>query len=190
MKLRFCVFITWCCLSVGYVNAQSTQGTDSSYGNGGVVFGAKAGLNISSFLGNDFANISPKPGAYVGGLVEIPGIFENFYLQPELLLSFQGANVGPGNMNLTYVHLPVMGRYHIFDGIAVEFGPQIGILVGDNVEDYNSVPNSVNFGLNLGGGFRLDSFYFQARYGVGLSKVIDNTDLKNGIFSLGACYFF
>lgn len=192
MRVKFFAFFATLFFGLVGMNAQEVQGSGPSDGIEELRFGVKAGLNVSTFLGNDFVDITPKLGAYFGGMAEIPVFFDNFYLQPELLFSFQGADVGPGNLNLTYIHLPVMAKYHFTDKIAVEIGPQLGFLLGDNGEDYGTVDtNTVHVGLNLGGGYRLnDNFYFQLRFGVGLSKVLDNSDLKNGIISLGACYFF
>lgn len=192
MGFKIFAFVVALFFGVTGANAQVFQGTSGSDGSDGLRFGAKAGLGVSTFLGSDFVDISPKLGAYVGGLAEIPAFFDNFYLQPELLLSFQGADTGPENLNLTYIHLPVMGRYHITDAIAVEFGPQLGFLIADNNEDLGGVDiNTVHVGLNFGGGYRLnDNLYFQLRFGPGLSRVIDDVDLRNGVISLGACYFF
>lgn len=192
MKVKFFAFLTTLFFGLPGMNAQVIQGTGFSDGIGELRFGAKAGLNVSTFLGKDFVDISPKSGAYIGGLVEIPAFFDNFYLQPELLFSFQGANLGPGNFNLTYIHLPVMAKYHITDEIAVEFGPQLGFLLGDNDEDFGGIDtNTIHIGLNFGGGYQLnDNFYFQLRFSPGLSRVIDNSDLRNSVLSLGACYFF
>lgn len=192
MKRNFFAIIAIVFFGSALIHAQALQDNDMSGGIGDIRFGAKAGVHLSTFLGNDFVGISPKFGAYVGGMAEIPAFFENFYLQPELLLSFQGADIGPGNLNLTYLHLPLMVKYHITDGIAVEVGPQIGVRLGDNGDDFGGFDtNSTHIGLNFGGGYRLnDNFYFQLRYGLGLSKVRDNTDLRNGVVSLGGAYFF
>tara|TARA_R110002167_G_scaffold27871_19_gene94603 strand:+ start:1697 stop:2287 length:591 start_codon:yes stop_codon:yes gene_type:complete len=174
------------------------DGTNSaSFGNGQLQFGVKAGLNISTFLGRDYLDVTPRVGAYMGGLAEM-GITENIFFQPEVLLSFQGADLGVGNLNLTYLHFPLMGKYLITDEIAVELGPQIGFLFGDNGSDYNIVngnpelnTRSVQLAVNLGGGYRLDEhLYFQVRFSAGLSKVIEDTKTRNGVLQLGACYFF
>jgi len=192
MKGKFFAIIAIVFFGSAQVHSQATKGSGGSGGIGEIGFGAKAGLNLSTFLGNDFVGISPKLGAYVGGMAEIPAFFENFYLQPELLISFQGADIGPGNLNLTYLHLPLMAKYHITDEIAAEFGPQIGVRLGDNGDDFGGFDtNSTHIGLNFGGGYRLnDNFYFQLRFGLGLSKVRDKTDLRNGVVSLGGAYFF
>ncbi len=192
MRVRYFAFFATLFFVLAYTNAQGTQAAGSSDGFGEIRFGAKVGLHASTFLGNDFVDISPKLGAYVGGLAEIPAFFDNFYLQPELLLSFQGADVGPRNLNLTYIHLPVMAKYHLTNAIAVELGPQIGFLLADNSDDFGGLDTkTVHVGLNFGVGYRLhDNFYLQLRFGQGLSRVIDDYDLRNGVWSLGACYFF
>ncbi len=136
---------------------------------------------------------SDRSSFYVGGIAEIPAFFDGFYLQPELLLSLQGADIGFENLNLYYLHIPLMGKYHITDEIAVEFGPQIGFLVADNWDDpiTGSDTNKINFGINIGGGYRLnENFYFQLRYNSGFTKILDGTNLKNRVLQIGAAYFF
>lgn len=48
---------------------------------------------------------------------------------PELLLSFQGAKDDDESLKLNYLNIPLMGKYHITEEIAVEFGPHIGLLL-------------------------------------------------------------
>lgn len=180
------------------LNAQVVQGT-SNVGNvggssGDIMFGAKAGFSLSTFTGGDFINVSPKPGFYVGGVAEIPAFLENFYLQPEIILQLQGGGSIAGDaLNLLYVHIPIMGKYHITDQIAAEIGPQIGFLLSDNWDEDLSVIDTkkIHIGLNIGGGYRMDeNFYFQLRVTPGLTKVIESTQTRNLAFQLGASYFF
>lgn len=193
---RAILLITIVIFSFQSINAQVIQGTSNVGGGGGsgdIMFGVKAGLSGSTFLGSGFANISPQIGFYAGGIVEIPAFFENFYLQPELLFALQGADIGVSNLNLFYVHLPLMAKYHIIDEVAVEFGPQIGFLLSDNWDDpvTQLETNTINFGINIGAGYRMDeNFYFQLRFTPGFTKIIDNTNLKNGVVQIGAAYFF
>lgn len=193
---RTVLLITIVFFSFQSINAQVIQGTSNVGGGGGsgdMMFGVKAGLSGSTFLGSGFANISPKIGFFAGGIAEIPVFFENFYLQPELLFALQGADIGVSNLNLFYVHLPLMAKYHIMDEVAVEFGPQIGFLLSDNWDDpvTQLETNTINFGINIGAGYRMDeNFYFQLRFTPGFTKIIDNTNLKNGVIQIGAAYFF
>lgn len=178
------------------LNAQVIQGTSNVSEGGGIgdlMFGAKAGFGFSTLLGRDYVDITPKPGFYVGGVAEIPAFFDGFYLQPELVFQLQGADIGSGNLNLLYVHLPVMGKYHITDEIAVEVGPQVGFLISDNWDEGLSIIDTkkVNIGLNVGGGYRLnENFYFNLRISPGLTRVIEGTSTKNFAFQMGANYFF
>lgn len=191
MKSKLSVLIAIICFGSVHMHAQTIQDRASD-GIADIRFAAKAGVNFSTLFAKNIIDISPKVGAYVGGMAEIPAFFENFYLQPELLLSFQGADIGIGNLNLNYVHLPLMAKYHITDEIAAEFGPQIGLLIGENGDDYGGYDTkSAHFGLNVGGGYRLnDAIYFQLRFGLGISKAIENPNFRNGVLSLGGAYFF
>jgi len=193
-KIVLFIGIIFCCAQIS--NAQVIEGT-SNVGNGGatgdMMFGVKAGFGFSSFLGRDYVDITPKPGFYVGGVAEIPAFFDDFYLQPEVVLQLQGADIGAGNLNLLYIHLPIMGKYHITDNIAVEFGPQVGFLIADNWDEDISIIDTkkVNIGLNVGGGYRLnENFYFNLRISPGLTRVIEATSTKNFAFQIGANYFF
>ena len=175
-------------------NAQVSDGTSSAIDLNDIRFAPKLGLNVSSFSGNDFVNINTKVGGYLGALAEIPAFFDAFYLQPELLVTLKGADVGPRNLNLYYLQVPLMAKYHVTDGIAVELGPQLGFLIGDNgdKEPFNNVnPNRFDFGMNVGGGYLLnDTIYFQLRFEAGISYVLEDFDLRNRAVSVGASYFF
>ena len=182
-------------------NAQVIQGTSNAGRDSGndalnvddLRIGVKAGFGASTFFGSGFTGISAQPSFYAGGIVELPAFFDGFYLQPELLLASQGADRGLDNLNLFYLHIPLMGKYHVTDEIAVEFGPQIGFLVADNWDDpvSGSDTNKINLGINIGGGYRLnENLYFQLRFSPGFTKILDNTNLKNGVFQIGAAYFF
>lgn len=179
------------------LNAQVIQGTSNAGGGvstGDMKFGAKAGFSLSTFTGGDFIDVTPKPGFYIGGVAEIPAFLENFYLQPELIFQLQGGGGIAGDaLNLLYVHIPIMGKYHITDQIAAEFGPQIGFLLSDNWDEELSVIDTkkIHIGLNIGGGYRMDeNFYFQLRVTPGLTKVIEETKTRNLAFQIGASYFF
>ena len=55
--------------------------------------------------------------------------------------------------------------------------------------------SSIDFGLNFGLGYKLDSgLNFGARYNMGLSNINDTDDdddtIKNGVFQISLGYFF
>lgn len=194
MKLRLFIVATLFLSGFFQMNGQTVfQGTGPSSGSSeSFAFGGKAGLNISTWMGKDRSDVSAKPGLYFGGVAEIPAFIDDLYIQPELLVSLVGADIGPSNVNLTYITLPMMGKYHIIDEVAIEFGPQLGFLIGDNWEEdlQGQDTKKIDLGLNVGGGYRLnENFYFQLRFNFGLSQVLDVANVRNGALSIGACYF-
>lgn len=194
MKIKYSLVLAFVFFGYVQLNAQTViQGTGpSANAIGDFTLGAKAGLNMSTWMGKDLDGVSAKPGAYFGGVAEIPAFVDDLYFQPELLVSFVGADLGPVNANLTYITLPMMAKYHIIDEVAVEFGPQLGFLLSDNWEEdlQGQDTKKIDLGLNIGGGYRLDdNFYFQLRFNFGLTKVLDVSKVYNGVLSIGACYF-
>lgn len=201
MKKVLLIAVALVSLGMQQMNAQvivqdKTTSGGSSGASGDIRFGAKAGLNMSTFINKDFFDVTPKIGGYVGGLVEIP-VTDEIYAQPEMIISVQGADIGPGNLNLVYVHVPLMGKYHITEEIAAEFGPQIGFVLSDNADDFQNVnlttlkTNALQVALNFGGGYRLDeNIYLQARFSLGLTKTVEDSSIKNGVFQIGAAYIF
>ncbi|MBC6999986.1 porin family protein [Cytophaga sp. FL35] len=177
------------------INAQTVfQGTGPSGSSfGDVKIGGKAGLHVATWMGEDVSGVSQRLGFYAGGIAEIPMFMDDLYLQPELLISLVGADIGPSNVNLTYLTLPLMGKFHIIEEVAVEFGPQVGFLLSDNWEEdlQGQDTKKMDIGLNFGGGYRMnENIYFQMRFGFGLGKVLDITKVRNGVFSIGGSYFF
>ena len=62
-------------LSLQTSTGQIIQGTiNASKGGvgGDVMFGVKAGIGFSTFLGRDYVDVTPKFGFYAGGVAEIP----------------------------------------------------------------------------------------------------------------------
>ena len=103
-----------------------------------------------------------------------------------------------------------MAKYYVTEGLSLEAGPQIGFLVkAENEIDFTSsndlVKNSsttvdskdsfksVDFGFNIGAGYKLESgLNFALRYNLGLSNIADNegSTWKNRVFQLSAGYTF
>jgi hypothetical protein len=108
-----------------------------------VKLGVKAGLNISSLTFDESElNASGKTGFTAGVMVEIP-MAKNFSLQPELLYSQQGTKISfsdqevtnsnyKSTIKLNYLNIPVMLKYYVIEGLSVQAGPQIGILLKVN----------------------------------------------------------
>ncbi len=174
-----------------FVQSQTVvQGTSNMNGGGDFRYGAKAAFLVSNLLGDGLVDNSSKPGFQVGGVLEIP-IMDEFYFAPELLISLQGAGGVSDNLRFLYLNVPLMGKYYITEDIALELGPQLGLLLSDNTEDFNLTSNSIDVGVGAGGGYRLDdNFYFQLRINLGFIKVIENVKAYNAALQVGAIYYF
>jgi len=173
-------------------------------------FGLKGGLNLASITGDDVDELDGRTSFHFGGVVEIE-ISEKFSFQPELVYSAQGASESydeegfdiETTIMLDYLNIPLMAKYYVTDGLSLELGPQIGFLLsskfevefdGDSESEDIEDLSSVDFGLNLGLGYKFDSgLNFGARYNLGLSN-LDDTDsdesIKNGVFQVSLGYFF
>src|SRR5687768_6232748 len=120
-----------------------------------VKFGGKAGLNLSNFSGDDADDAKSKIGFNIGGFAEIP-VASTFAVKPELVFSTQGAKsddntFGDFKLNLSYLNIPILGKYNTASGFFAETGPQIGFLLAakakadDESEDVKDFYKSTDF---------------------------------------------
>ena len=192
MKFKALLLVAFAFVAMG-VNGQDLK------------YGVKGGLNVSS-IGGDDANTKAKIGFHIGGFAQY-GINEALFIQPELLLSFEGAkdkDFDDKPISLTYLNIPVMIGYNIgaIKGLSLEAGPQLGFLLGakyDGETDMGSGDKfkdqfkSTNFSLNLGAGYAInDNIGLGLRYSLGLSSIADDSgsDVKQNNFQLSVSYKF
>ena len=182
MKKKVFVLMLFSICATGFLSAQS--------------FGAKAGLNLSSLGGTNRYDYALKPGFHLGGLVDIP-IADKMSLQPEALLSFQGSQTWADNINLFYLTIPVLAKYNVWDKVYAEAGPQLGVLLANNIDSDTYVTfndptvNTLDIGITFGGGYRLnDNLYFQLRFNPGFVNVVKDYTSKNRVVQISAVYFF
>lgn len=187
-------------------------------------FGLKAGVNFAnmSIDPDEGEKMDSRTSLHIGGFVEIP-ITEKFSVQPELLYSSQGSQQKTTEeifgeefnlevkLKLDYINIPVMAKYYVIDGLAIEAGPQFGILVsakgdvevsgfGINESESENIKDqfkTLDIGLGFGASYRLDmGVFFGARYVMGLSDISENNDpddvfkVKNNVFQLSVGYTF
>ncbi|RLD29144.1 MAG: PorT family protein [Bacteroidetes bacterium] len=173
-------------------------------------FGVRAGANFASINGDDADSFEGKTGFHIGAVAEME-VSEKFAVQPEVSFSSQGADYSEsmytGSYNLNYVNVPVMAKFKVAEGFSLEAGPQVGFLLsakdkfdgegGSGDEDVKDVTKGIDFGVNLGVGYELESgLNFGIRYNLGLSELNDFGDLsgneswKNGVIQLSVGFFF
>ena len=190
---------------------------EKSNKNSEVRFGAKGGVNLSHFTGDNAGNSYLYVGFNVGFFAEIP-IANKLIFQPELLYSAQGSKASePVFIDLVvyradaifkfnYVNVPLMFKYEIVDKFSLEAGPYIGFLtsakleatidgVGSDSMNFKNQLKSTDFGLNLGMNYDFSNVIFaNARYQVGLTNIGDADDggnkVKNSVYQLGLGFRF
>ena len=169
-------------------------------------FGLKAGLNVSDFTGDDApSNTDPRLGFSGGVFATVPVGQSGLYVQPEALYSMKGVD-GGGNSNTTlavdYVEIPLLLGYAVpvtQSGLTLGAyaGPALGIKVRENLNGGFGSANtdafkSTDVGAALGATLGAGPFAIDGRYTLGLTNALDvnNGDLRNGAFTIGAAYRF
>ncbi len=161
-----------------------------------VEIGPKAGINISSWGGDDFDTKS-RTSANVGGFA-ILKFSDQFGLQPEVLYSSQGAQSDDGDIKIpaNYLSIPILAHIAVNEYLYVNAGPQISFLLSakdgddDNAKDEF---NSSDFSFGIGGGYGFPSVpvHIQVRYNIGLSN-INSSDFeentKGNVFQISLGY--
>ena len=171
-------------------------------------FGLKGGVNVSNFTNTSFNNVDNKAivGLHGGALLSLL-LGDHFAIQPEALISTQGAKlsadngVDDGNYKLTYLTIPIMMKGRFNGGFYLEAGPQFGFKLSENIPGANTTENfakNADFGIGAGLGFHGKSgLGVGGRYILGLSKVGDfeanefaDPNFKNGVIQVSLFYTF
>ena len=171
---------------LGFVNVTAQE----------IKFGAKGGLNFATISGDNAKDFDLVTAFNFGVVSEIP-ISEKFSFQPEVMYSGQGYSFNDNTVALSYLNIPLMGKYYVAKGLSLEAGPQIGFLLAAKNEKINVKDSfkTVDFGVNFGVGYKLDNgLNFGARYNLGLTDINNiegsSSKNKNGVFQISVGYFF
>ena len=176
-----------------------------------VQFGVKVGFDMTNFWGEG-AEHGMKPSYQAGALLEFK-VSDRFDISPEVVFASQGGKfkISPTYMGWSlsqfgvkditatyytnYINVPVMLKFYATPSFAIDFGPQVGFnvyskaSVSDGDESLTiglkDMTKTVDFGLGLGATYSLsDNAFVQARYTLGLTKVFDGDESKNGNIQL------
>ena len=147
------------------------------------------GLDLGFKLGFNFANVSGiedfnQRTGLSAGLFAGAKLGNKIGLQVDALYSQQGAEVGGAtysdivqDFNLDYISIPVVVKYYLTDNLNIHAGPQMGILLNDEISIINQTLDKIStnnldwlgilgIGLDLPLGLRAE-----ARYSIGLTRV-------------------
>lgn len=153
--------------------------------------GIKAGANFANI--SDASGLSNKTGFQAGIFGGIK-FSDKLGIQADLLYSQQGAKFSGGDFDLSYVNVPVVLKYYLFQGLNLQAGPQFGFVVDDNITKvFGSIAKAEKTDVSgvVGAGYDFPfGIRFDARYNFGLTDVIEGGKGKNSVFSLALGYSF
>ncbi|MFV8342955.1 porin family protein [Flavobacterium sp. XS2P39] len=190
MKTKFLAIA----LFIGIGATINAQENTTHRSNGGI----KGGYNLAAVSFDGEGETEQRHSFHIGIYGE-SFISENFSIQPELMYSQQGYVLTNSNgtftQKLNYINLPLMLKAYPSQNLFLEAGPQIGLAVSHK-EEYDGLfsgsqeydPNSFDWGINFGGGFKTDSgVSLGVRYHLGLGDLYDEGKAQNRVwqFSVG-----
>jgi hypothetical protein len=170
---------------------------------GHVSIGIKGGVNLYNIHNDNSIKYDPMVGYNLGLLGHIH-LNQYFAIQPELVYSAQGAKHTESNtttnLNLSYINMPVLFQYMFDNGLRLQAGPQIGLLIaaksktGSTSIDSKEYLKPIDLALSIGAGYvhPPTGLGIDVRYNLGLSNINDNGDVKstNRGMQLGLFYIF
>jgi len=190
------LLILLCIFSITQIslNAQETSTRTSNTG-------IKGGYNLAAVSFDGDGETGQRHAFHIGFYGE-SFVADNIALQIELLYSQQGYelkdNGGTFTQKLDYINLPFSLKIYPTENFFLETGPQIGLAIShkeefddnfglfDTTQEFD--PNSFDWGINFGGGFKtVSGVSLGVRYHLGLGDIYDDGSPKNRVwqFSLG-----
>jgi opacity protein-like surface antigen len=154
--------------------------------------GLKAGINFGSFIGSEAGSPGTRVGFSGGGFLTYK-VARGFSIQPELYFTMKGGKRSPDTSNqeswdLNYLEIPLLLKFNFpTEGTvkpSIFAGPQLGfpLSASFNEQDVMDYVKGTEFSLAFGAGLeyklRTVSLTFDARYVLGLTRIISATDFN------------
>ena len=173
-------------LSSDKVNAQQSR------------FGLKGGANFST-IGGDANDTELRTSFHVGAFVAIQSS-NKLVIQPELLYNSMGTSFKNNNdkTRFEYLSMPIMFRVFPIEGISLDVGPQVSLLLASETDygffdiDNSNELTDVDFSVGLGMTYQSQDIMFGVRYNLGLSDTWDSTEewYPNRVVQLSLGFLF
>jgi hypothetical protein len=149
----------------------------------GLTFGVKAGANIYKLTGKSFKD--EFSFGYHAGAFATLGLGGRLALQPEVL--FNQVNIDTAsnissvyhfksNVQLKYLSIPILLNYKLSNILALQVGPQFGIMMDKNknlLKNGSDAFKNGDFSMLGGVQLKLLKFRIYGRYAVGLNNLND-----------------
>ena len=176
---------------------------------GSVTIQPKVGFNIADIT--DANENNPRFGLVAGAEFEYQ-VSERLGLAVGLVYSAQGdketkfdnyGNKVKLTEQLDYINFPIMANLYIVKGLAVKLGIQPGLNLKADYEfksggvsasgsfsDLGIDIESFDFSVPVGLSYEYKKFVLDARYNIGLTKIVDGDSSKNSVFQFTLGYKF
>lgn len=179
----------------------STVGAFAQYSAGDITVQPKVGLNIADLT--DIDDSKTRAGVVAGAELEYHAS-PMFGISGGLLYSMQGCKGKEEGVEATikndYLNIPILANVYVAQGLALKAGVQPGFKVNSKVTakangasvtaDLDDAFKSFDLSIPVGVSYEYMNFCLDARYNIGVTKVMDNTDCKNSVFQLTLGYKF
>ena len=181
--------------------ALSSVGAFAQYNAGDVTIQPKVGLSISDYT--DIDDSKTRAGVVAGAELEYH-VSPMFGLSVGALYSMQGCKYEESGVDVTlkndYINVPVLANVYVAPGLALKAGLQPGFKVNSKAKvkaggtavtkDLEDSFKSFDFSVPVGISYEYMNVCLDARYNIGVTKVMDDTDSKNSVFQLTLGYKF
>ena len=168
------------------------------------------GATMSNFVGKDVEGAKFRFG-FTGGAEYGYQIADPFAVTAGVMVAMQGTNYKDDQyfkdqkVKTTYLNVPILANFYVVRGLAIKAGIQPGFLLsakrsGSELEgnntwvDYEDTSKDglkkFDFSIPVGLSYEFSDFVIDARYNIGLTKLVD-TDLvkpRNSVFMLTLGY--
>ena len=163
----------------------------------------KLGLNIANFRNAE--NSDPRFGLAAGAEFEYQ-MTDMMSLAAGVLYSMQGATSDESfdlTMKTDYINIPIVLNVYVYENLAVKLGLQPGFNVNSSYKassgnhsesgslaDLGVDIKSFDLAIPVGLSYEYNNIVFDARYNLGLLKLVEHGDTKNGCFQFTIGYKF
>lgn len=155
---------------------------------GQITVAPTVGLNLATVTGDGAKSMA----AFTVGATAEYGLSEGIGLSAGVMYSMQGAKLGDEKLKLGYINIPILANYYIWEGLAIKAGLQPGIMLSAkwDGEDVKEGCNSFDLAIPVGVSYEFSKIVVDARYNIGVTKIIDGADSKNSVMQFTVGYKF
>ena len=166
------------------------------------------GFSIKPMAGVSFATITNDKDAkmkvgFVGGAEAEYGISNRFGIAAGVVYSMQGAKWSGDDIviknNENYLNIPVLAKFYIVEGLAIQAGVQPGFLLSESLsyngtkEDpkyYISDTKKFDLSIPMGLTWEIANVVLDARYNLGVTNMTKSEKFKNSVITVTLGYRF